>query len=169
MSCGMKMYFHAYLNMEVVITLSTVPDILLRHVKSHFIVVGTDHKMAVLGYWQDCWCTRTDEQDITNLSHTLPFYYVILLLDDIQFHRFDCEGKCCNQPILFSHWTHITATYDQKYNGMSTGQQYCNWYGQVLHALLSGCFCSFPGACETNSTPGVVQAKLTSHSMLCWL
>lgn len=169
MSCGMKMYFHAYLNMEVVITLSTVPDILLRHVKSHFYCCwygpqdGSVGLLTRLLVYSDWWT-----------GHYKPFTYSALLLCNITFgwHTipcFDCEGKCCNQPILFSHWTHITATYDQKYNGMSTGQQYCNWYGQVLHTLLSGCFCSFPGACETNSTPGVVQAKLTSHSMLCWL
>lgn len=132
MSCGMKMYFHAYLNMEVVITLSTVPDILLRHEKSHFIVVGTDHKMAVLGYWQDCWCTRTDEQDITNLSHTLPFYYVILLLDDIQFLASTVKENAATSQFysvtghtLLQHMTKSTMAWVQVSNTVTGMDKYC--------------------------------------------
>lgn len=46
-------------------------------------VVGfTNHMRAVLG----CWCAQNHRKAITNLSHIVPFYYAILLLDYKEFH-----------------------------------------------------------------------------------
>lgn len=81
----MNIYFPADLNMKVILSTNyrhLLQGITLDDVEGHFIVVVgfTDHKMAVLGYWQP-WCgTRHDGKAIMNLSHPVPFYYVILLL-----------------------------------------------------------------------------------------
>lgn len=170
---------HDDLHTEVLIRLSSkywcsLCGISLEGVEGHFIVVVglTDHKRAALGCWQDCWLTQHDRKAITNLIHIVFLYYVTLLLDYRKFLIGKISqpwSKLLGSAEIFRHLTYSTTTHGQYHCGWGKGQQFCNSWGEILRPLLAGCFCSFPGACETNTTPGVVQAKLISHLMLAWL
>lgn len=70
-------------------------------------------------------------------------------------------------PILFISSDKQTQTKQPFIEGTA------NAGGEILLSLIAGFFCffliiiimicSFPGACETNSTPRVIQAQLISH------
>lgn len=102
----------------------------------------------------------------------MPFYYYVILLciaGNFTQENIKRGAKYLERAKIFSHLTHSNKRYDQCYIGPRMDQRLCNSCRETLHSLLAGCFYSFPGACETNSTPGVAQAKLISHSTVGWL
>lgn len=105
--------------------------------------------------------SQNNETAISNRTHIVPLSFLRLHLD---YRKCTLEAKFLEQAEIFSHLTYSTTTYGWEHGGMSRGQQFCNSCGEILYPISSAVFLPIPGECQTNSTPGVIQAKLISHS-----